>query len=194
MPHPIWKPSRRPSTITEPRFVETGYRGARSRRAFPRSDPPATPPELPIMGMTIWIHTLEDREYSKDSEDHSLMNRHAEALDTLCDEVGVRKLSEFMDYTDQEFEYDGFDDEDDDGEPELDPETELAYGIDDMTWFDAAEGLVSLQALRDAVVAQGLPGLDEDEAQELIAELDDCISALDGPASRGGKFHLSLVE
>ena len=146
------------------------------------------------MAMTLWIHTLEDREYSKDSEDHSLMNRHADALDALCEDVGVRKLSEFMDYTEQEFEYDDFEDEDDSGEQELDPETELAYGIDDMTWFDAAEGLITLQALRDGVAAQGLPGLDEDEALELIAELDDCIAVLDGPASRGGKFHLSLVE
>jgi hypothetical protein len=139
------------------------------------------------MGMTLWIHTLEDRNYLKDSDDRSLMNQHLDALDALCIAAKVQKLSEYLDYTDQQFNYSDFDDD----EPELDPETELAYGIDDMTWFDASEGLASLQAVRAKVAADGV---DADELPSLLEELDDCISVLDGSASRGGKFHLSLVE
>ena len=144
------------------------------------------------MGMTLWIHTLEDRDYSKDSDDHSLMNRYSDALDTVCGSVGVRKLTEFVDYTDQQFNYDDFNDGDE--EVELDPETELAYGIDDMTWFDAAEGLASFQAVRAQIASSGLDGLDAEAMEQLLDELDDCISVLEVPASRGGKFHLTLVE
>jgi hypothetical protein len=144
------------------------------------------------MGMTLWIHTLEGRNYLKDSNDHSLMNQYLDSLDALCTKVKVQKLSEYVDYTDQQFNYNDFDD--DDNKPELDPETDLAYGIDDMIWFDASDGLVSLQAVRNRIVEDGLHGFDADELQALLEELDDCISILDGSASRGGKFNLSLVE
>jgi hypothetical protein len=143
------------------------------------------------MGMTLWIHTIEDRNYLKDSDDHSLMNKHLDALDALCTVANIQKLSGYLDYTDQQFNYSDFDDDD---EPELDPETELAYGIDDMTWFDASKGLASFQAVRAKVIAEGLDGVDTAELSELLAELDNCISILDDPASRGGKFHLLLVE
>ncbi len=144
------------------------------------------------MGMTLWIHTLEGRNYLKDSNDHSLMNQNLDSLDALCTKLNVRKLSDYLDFTDQQFNYNDFDD--DDNEPELDPETELAYGIDDMTWFDASDGLISLQAVRNRIAEDGLHGFDADELPALLEELDDCISILDGSVSKGGKFHLSLVE
>jgi hypothetical protein len=152
----------------------------------------------PTMGMTLWIHTLEDRNYSKDSDDHSLMNQHTEALDALCEAAGLRKLSEFVDYTDSEYDFDDADygDEDDDDfddDPEIDPETGLAYGIDDMEWFDAAEGLAMLRTLREQLASDGLQGVESDEVEAMLEELDDCIANLEGPAARNGKFHLSLV-
>lgn len=143
--------------------------------------------------MTIWIHTLEERNYSKDSDDHSLLCRHSDVLDEICLEIGLRKFSEFMDFTEQSFEFDEFDDEGQE-EPELDPETDLAYGIDDMTWFEAADGLSSFQSLRNALSSSGIPGLDEIEIAGLVEELDNCISILESTAKRGGKFHLTLVE
>ena len=157
------------------------------------------------MGMTLWIHTLEDRNYSKDSDDHSLMNRHRDALDALCEDAGVRKLSDFVDYTDQEYNFSDFDDDDDPAEddpedddayadPEFDPETDLPYGIDDMTWYSAAEGLASLRAVRDTLEGEGLEGADAEEVDGLKEEIDDCISVLEGPASRGGKFPLALID
>lgn len=145
------------------------------------------------MGMTIWIHTLEGRNYSQDSDDHSLMCRHLEAIDEVCQQIGVKSLGELMDYTDQEYNYDEFGDEDDE-DVALDPETGLAYGIDDMTWFDAQEGLSSFKALKNTVASSGIADLDADEVVELIEELDNCISILEKSAAQAGKFHLSLVE
>lgn len=146
------------------------------------------------MGMTIWIHTLEGRNYSQDSDDHSLMCRHLEAIGEVCQQIGVKSLGELMDYTDQEYNYEEFDDEEDDEDVALDPETGLAYGIDDMTWFDAKEGLSSFKALKTAVASSVITGLDTDEIVELMEELDNCISILEKSAAQAGKFHLSLVE
>lgn len=145
------------------------------------------------MGTTLWIHTLEDREYSKDSDDHSLMHRHADELDMLCDAARVAKLSDFFDFTGLEA---GFsEDEDDDGDgPDIDAETGYTYGIDDMNWFAADEGLITLRQLRDDIEAGKLEELDDDDVDAMIEELDDCISILEDTAARTGKFHLAVVE
>lgn len=147
------------------------------------------------MGMTLWIHTLEERNYSKDSDDYSLMYRFAEHLDALCESAGVQKLTDFFDFTDLEYRYDEDDSEDDDAaESTLDPETALAYGIDDMCWFDASEGLATLTALRDGVNAGVVENLTENQKDGLLEELAGCIAILEGPASRSGRFHWSVVE
>ncbi len=148
------------------------------------------------MGMTLWIHTLEDRNYSKDSDDHSLMYDFSEKFDALCESARVHKLSDFLDFTDLEYNYGGEDsaDDEDDEESDIDPETGLGYGIDDMCWFDASDGLATLTALHDHINAGALEDLTEEERDGLLEELADCISILQGPASRGGKFHLTVVE
>lgn len=145
------------------------------------------------MGMTLWIHTLEEREYSKDSDDHSLMHRYSDVLDTICEVAGVRKLSDFFDFTDIEC---GFADEADesDDEPEIDPETGYAYGIDDMQWFPANDGLITLRKLREEVERGSVEDIAEDDKEALLEELDDCIAILVDTATRTGKFHLSVVE
>ena len=145
------------------------------------------------MGMTLWIHVLEGREYSKDSDDHTLMHKHAESLDALCEEAGVRKLSEFFDFTDLEYSYAEVDD-DSDEEPPVDPETGLGYGIEDMTWFEATEGRSSMQVLRERIAAGSVPELSSDQRKNLLEELDDCIAFLEGPASRSARFHLAVIE
>jgi hypothetical protein len=148
------------------------------------------------MGMTLWIHTLEDRNYSKDSDDYSLMYDFSEKFDALCETARVRKLSEFLDFTDLEYNYSSDDsaDDEDDEEPKLDPETGLGYGIDDMSWFNASDGLATLTMLRNQVNAGALEELTEGQRGGLLEELADCISILEGTASRSGQFHLSVVE
>lgn len=148
------------------------------------------------MGMTLWIHTLEDRNYSKDSDDHSLMYSFSEKLDVLCESARVHKLSDFLDFTDLEYSYSGEDsaDDEDGEESNIDPETGFGYGIDDMCWFDASDGLATLTTLRDHINAGVLEDLTGEARDRLLEELADCISILQGPASRCGKFHLTVVE
>ncbi len=144
------------------------------------------------MGMTLWIHTLEGRDMLTDGEDRTLMYRLSDELDSLCDKLGVAKISSFFDST--ELEICMREDDDEIGEePEIDSETENSYGIDDMVWFDASSGLATFQALRGSIADNELPNLDEENKTWLLEELDDCITKLKDPSERGGKFNLSLI-
>jgi hypothetical protein len=153
------------------------------------------------MGMTLWLHTLEGRSMSQESDDHSLMHRFADDLDALCAEKGLPAFSSFFDFTDLNFNMNDEIDEDsgtesddgDDDEPIEDPETGLAYGIDDMQWFDASTGLNSLKVLRDAVQAGAIAKLKPAQRSGLVEELDNCVSLLEAPSKNAGKFHLAVV-
>jgi hypothetical protein len=146
------------------------------------------------MGMTLWIHTLENGHYSQESEDHSLMHRYSEALDALCDSLQVKRLSDFFDFTDLEYNY-GEDLDDECGEDvEPDPITGLGYGIADMQWFEAHAGLLTLTQLHQAVSAMALPELAPVQRSQLLAELEDCLQVLQNTAPSGGHFHLAVLE
>lgn len=157
------------------------------------------------MGMTLWIHTLQDRDMSHESDDHTLMHDLSDELDLLCERLGVAKLSSFFDLTDLQYNFGDEDAEEgdeavgdaapDQDESKVDPETGYAYGIDDMQWFDAGSGLATLEALRDEVESGAGANLhlDEDEQEVLLEELDDCIAQLAEMAASGGRFHLSVV-
>lgn len=147
------------------------------------------------MSMTLWIHTLDGREMSDESDDHSLMYGLAEELDAVCSAAGKPLLSSFVDTTDLEYNMsDEFDDDegDEDEEPAIDPETGLGYGIDDMKWFAAADGVATLQALRATVAGGWKPEMDEEGRSMLIEELDDCIARLLALPDNG-KFHLAVI-
>ena len=146
------------------------------------------------MGMTLWIHTLQGRNMTKESDDHSLMYAHADTLDKLCRQLGVPALSSFFDTTDLEYDFAGSDDEDDSDDtegPGLDPETSPGYGIDDMKWFDSTQGIATLTALRSHIEGKGVGRLSDDDTRHLVDEIDDCLAKLG--AARTGKFHLAVV-
>ena len=146
------------------------------------------------MGMTLWIHTLENGHYSQESEDHSLMHRHSEALDTLCDRLELTRLSAFFDFTDLEYNYgEELDDScNDDAEP--DPVTGLGYGIADMQWFEAEPGLKTISGLHQAVSAMALPELGPVQRSQLLSELENCLQVLEGAVANSGYFHLAVLE
>lgn len=154
------------------------------------------------MSMTLWLHTLQDRDMTRESEDHNLMYELADELDLLCQRLGVKPLSSFFDLTDMEYNFRNerapvaaWGDDDEEEASVLDPETGYAYGIDDMKWFDAASGLATLRALREEIdFSDGLElHLDEEQQEVLLSELDDCIMHLTEPAQNGGKFHLAVL-
>jgi hypothetical protein len=150
------------------------------------------------MGMTLQIHILDDGGLSTDSDDHSLMHAWADELDGLCAELGVEKLSAYFDTTDLDYKLAQEVDEGGDAEAKadqpIDPVTGAPYGIDDMRWFDAEAGLVTLTALREALEEDdSLLETEPDENDELLAEIDDCIQVLEEAAADGSKFHLAVM-
>lgn len=128
---------------------------------------------------------------SKESDDHSAMHDHAEDLDEICKKLKIEALSSFFDTTDLEFNMS--DDEEDDDDLELNPETGLTYGIDDMKWFDAETGLRTLIKLRSYISENQKLNLKKDQEDMLLEELADCIDKLKVPAASGGKFHLAVI-
>lgn len=144
------------------------------------------------MGMTLWIQTLDDRDYAQDSDDYSLLYRYTEPLDALCATLGMAPLSSFFDDSDLLFNFTEPDDEED--ASELDPETGLGYGIDDMAWFDAAAGLATLCALRQHLATVALPDIPVDDQADLLEELDSGIQRLEAATQRKARFHLALIE
>ena len=142
------------------------------------------------MGLTLWIRTLQGRDMSKDSDDHSLMYDHSDALDKLCNQLGVPTLSSFFDLTDMEHNFPEDDDEDME-DPHVDSETGLAYGIDDMKWFDSSQGITTLTALRSHIKDKGIGRLSDEDKQGLLEEIDDCLERLE--LAKPGKFHLALI-
>lgn len=147
------------------------------------------------MSMTLWLHTLVEREYSQDSDDHTWMYRFYTDLDDVCESLEVAKLSSFFDYSDLEFG------EELDENPELDeedfepdPETGLAYGLDEMGWFAADEGLKTLLALQKAVAENVLDYLPEEDNEQILQELQDCIETLQRLEAPQAQFHLAIIQ
>lgn len=146
------------------------------------------------MGMTLWISTLDGRNIVKNTNDHSMMYRHAETLDSLCERFSVEKLSSFFDFTALQHDFKEELDNEEEQHDRLDPETGYEYGIDDMAWFDSASGLATLTALHAHIdTFAELKKLKETQRQQLIDELNDCLLMLEDSAARNGKFHLAVI-
>jgi hypothetical protein len=143
-----------------------------------------------IMSMTLWVHTLEGRQFTSHEDDHTILNLHAEVLDGVCGEMGVTPISSFLDYTDLNA---NMSDESDGEDVALDPETGWSYGITDMTWFSARAGLSTFASLRQRIIEKPPEALPELDVSKLLAEIDSCIHKLEGPAERDGQFHLAVV-
>lgn len=160
------------------------------------------------MAMTLWIHTLEDGRYARDERDHSWMHRLSDELDEFCVEAEVTRLSEFFDFTSLDRNRSGefvedfgsglgdVDDEDDDLEAsDLDDEdADGEEGLDEMAWFESEQGLESLGVALAAANSGALAEIGDRQVGDLIEELENCIKVLEDTATRGGKFHLAVVE
>ncbi len=145
------------------------------------------------MGMTFWIHTLDGGIMSHESDDHTLMYRLSDELDAVCDELGISKLSSFVDYTDLVLNMTDDESDEENEAIEIGEETGYAYAIDDMQWFDIPTGLTCLEALRRHVADGWNPELAYETRAYLIEELDNCIEKLKSLSQETGKFHLAVL-
>lgn len=137
--------------------------------------------------MTLWILS-KNKMTDGDDTDHSALLAAAERLDPVCDELGVRKLSDFLDWTD--FNANMSEDEEFPSPEEL---KELA------SWFTPNEALTVLNALRGKLSTAGYPLeslFEEGErgySKYLLDELDDCIAKVEEIEAEGDLFHFCVV-
>jgi len=135
------------------------------------------------------------------------MHRLSDELDQLCADAEVSRLSDFFDFSDldrnrsgefvEDFALAGFDEDEEDDleEPELDEDDgEQDADLLSLAWFDAEQGLDTLGALLAAVQSGSLSDLSDRQLGDLIEELENCIKVLEDSATRGGKFHLAVIE
>jgi hypothetical protein len=148
------------------------------------------------MGMTWWLRTRRGDSIECDQSDHTLLNRLAEDLDRIASRLGVRPLSEFVDYVDIGRDFDDLGEEIDEDEREARPEPAPC----DYAWFDPREGLASVAAILEHV--RGDPSLFRFEGDStrghwrgmLIEDLEDCRAKLERASEEGLPFHLTLVQ
>jgi hypothetical protein len=104
------------------------------------------------MGSTVWV--LKEGQ-DEDDCDHSLILDEEKELKRLCRELGVKRLDDLYDYSVLGTEYDG---------PEVKPE-----------YLDPSEVKSTLKALIKAIKS-GQSNIAS--ADELLEELDDCLSKI----------------
>ena len=134
------------------------------------------------MGDTIWVRRKSQAgtDHSGDDFDHSLFSKMAEQLDQLAETLGVRKLSDFLDTTDMQYNL---------SEDEL-PESWIA---ENETWFAPADALPSLMTIVERLKAGEVKGIKEKVRPGLLEELEDCLTKVTAAGQEGDQFHFCLV-
>ncbi|PZO38467.1 MAG: hypothetical protein DCF19_16210 [Pseudanabaena frigida] len=140
------------------------------------------------MGSTLWV-LGKNRTTDGDDWDHSALFNAVENLDPICERLGVLKLSTFLDWSD--FEANMADDDDE----FLDEENLKNKAM----WFSPIEALPTLNALRDYLANHETERKNIFEkdlqhfSEDLLEELDDCISKVGKIANEGDTFHFCVV-
>ena len=121
------------------------------------------------MGDTIWVLPEGVEE---DGWDHSLMLREDQNLDKLAEAIGVRKLSEFFDFSAYA--------------EEVGAEAELNL-------IDPSEAATTVSALIKAIES-GHSAYNPSSAEELLEELRDVLAKLEQAGQAGLRVRLSVIQ
>lgn len=129
------------------------------------------------MGDTIWI--LRKSQVDRgDDFDHSIFCQHIDKLDKLAIELGVRKLSDFLDYSDLEFNF---------SEEELN-ETLVE---NNQKWFEPALAIISLETIISWLKNNKIKGIKQQ--LELITELEDSLTKLKSAKEEKDLFNFAVI-
>ena len=134
------------------------------------------------MSDTIWVRrkSLVGSDDVDIDSDHSLFCMAADELDKLAESLNVRKLSDFFDMTDLQFNM---------SEEEL-PESWIA---ENEKWFSPADALPALRAIIGRLRAGEVKGIKEKLRPELIEELEDCLATVSAADQASDQFHFCIV-
>jgi hypothetical protein len=134
------------------------------------------------MSDTIWVRrkSRAGTDESSDDFDHTLFCKNADELDALAESVGMRKLSDFFDTTDLQYNM-----SDDDL-----PETWIA---ENEKWFQPSDALPTLRKIVEQLKAGQAKGIKEKIRADLLEELEDCLAKVDAADTEKDQFHFCIV-
>ena len=134
------------------------------------------------MSDTIWVcrQSRAATDDSGDDFDHSLFCKTSDQLDKLANHIGVRKLSDFFDTTDLQFNM---------SEDEL----EESWIAENQKWFAPADALPSLEKIVECLRAGEIKGIKEKIRPELLEELEDCLAKVTVADHEKDRVHFSIV-
>ena len=134
------------------------------------------------MSDTIWVRRKSrvGTEDSGDDFDHSLFCKASEELDKLAESLGVRKLSDFIDTTDMQYNMS------DDDLPE-------SWIVENEKWFAPADALASLSKIVERLRLGEVKGIKEKLRPELLEELEDCLKKVTEAERDIEQFQFCLV-
>lgn len=129
------------------------------------------------MGDTIWVLRKSQVE-NGDDFDHSIFCKHIDKLDKLAIEIGVSKLSDFLDYSDLEFNF---------SEQELDENCVE----ENQKWFEPALAINSLEVIISWLKNNKIKAIKQQ--LELIVELEDSLTKLKSAKEEKDLFHFAVI-
>jgi hypothetical protein len=134
------------------------------------------------MSDTIWVRRKSQAgtENSGDDFDHSVFCKSSEELDKLAEAIGVRKLSDFFDTTDLQYNM---------SEEDL-PESWIA---ENEKWFSPSDALSALMKIVEHLKAGEVKGIKEKSRSELLEELEDCLAKVSEAEHENDQFHFCIV-
>lgn len=148
------------------------------------------------MSVVLRLATLDQRHFALHPTHLQQLLEHVSGLDALCKTLGVTPLSQFVDVTALEFsEASELVSAKAPGTPPvIDAETGLGWSIEDMDWFPASTGLITLEALSAHLQRNRPRELAGANRTELQAALEFCEQLLRPLEAEGGQFHLAAGQ
>ena len=140
---------------------------------------------------TLRLATLNHRHFLLHDFALPVLVEYMNGLDALCRALGVTPLSQFLDITALEFAEAGDLLAADAPPPRVDPETGLAWGIEDMDWFPISTGMITLEALSGHLQRNRPREVSGANREQLLQALAYCETQLLPLETEGGQFHLA---
>lgn len=147
------------------------------------------------MSAVLRLATLDQRHFQLHPTVLQQLLEYIDGLDALCKTLGVAPLSEFVDITALEFsDASKLVSPANDGAAKTDPETGLPWSIEDMDWFPASNGMITLEALIAHLQRNRPREVSGANRSHLLAALEFCEQQLGPLEAEGGQFHLAATH
>ncbi|SDR94101.1 hypothetical protein SAMN05216198_0811 [Halopseudomonas litoralis] len=147
------------------------------------------------MSAVLRLATLDQRHFQLHSTVLQQLTEHLQGLDALCRTLGVTPLSQFIDLTALEFqEAARLLASEDATLPPPDPETGLAWSIEDMDWYPISTGMTTIEALNGHLQRnrpREVSGVDHGQLLDSLTFCETCLRPLE---AEGGQFHLAAGD